>query len=296
MDFMDFGGKQDNCYLIKEGFLLWKIKGDRIEKRFRLEGNGSNMIIHILVRKGEIKLNSDGKPYLLTEDCLANFLDSRFLDILEISCDAQAYMLFLKEPFMSSLLKKTPPFPPSYVQKIKMCPMSFQSPTGIKLFLQRIEAIQGIFADHTHRFQAEMVKCALWMFMMDMANEYIRQEDEGKEHTEKGRRNTLFKQFIKLLFTDVREGHSVSWYASKLCVPPQYLNRVVKDCSQKTAYDHICTTLTGAIIQQLEDTDNSISQIADDLCFPDQATLTKFFKRQTGKTPTEYRRMFTDRE
>lgn len=156
MDFMDFGGKQDNCYLIKEGFLLWKINGDRIEKRFRLEGNGSNMIIHILVRKGEIKLNSDGKPYLLTEDCLANFLDSRFLDILEISCDAQAYMLFLKEPFMSSLLKKTPPFPPSYVQKIKMCPMSFQSPTGIKLFLQRIEAIQGIFADHTHRFQAEM--------------------------------------------------------------------------------------------------------------------------------------------
>lgn len=170
---------------------------------------------------------------------------------------------------MSSLLKKTPPFPPSYVQKIKMCPMSFQSPTGIKLFLQRIEAIQGIFADHTHRFQAEMVKCALWMFMMDMANEYIRQEDESKEHTEKGRRNTLFKQFIKLLFTDVREGHSVSWYASKLCVTPQYLNRVVKDCSQKTAYD---------------------------LCFPDQATLTKFFKRQTGKTPTEYRRMFTDRE
>ena len=254
MDFMDFGGKQDNCYLIKEGFLLWKINGDRIEKRFRLEGNGSNMIIHILVRKGEIKLNSDGKPYLLTEDCLANFLDSRFLDILEISCDAQAYML------MSSLLKKTPPFPPSYVQKIKMCPMSFQSPTGIKLFLQRIEAIQGIFADHTHRFQAEMVKCALWMFMMDMANEYIRQEDESKEHTEKGRRNTLFKQFIKLLFTDVREGHSVSWYASKLCVTPQYLNRVVKDCSQKTAYDP------------------------------------KFFKRQTGKTPTEYRRMFTDRE
>lgn len=74
------------------------------------------------------------------------------------------------------------------------------------------------------------------------------------------------------------------------------MNRVVKDCSQKTAYDHICTTLTGAIIQQLEDTDNSISQIADDLCFPDQATLTKFFKRQTGKTPTEYRRMFTGRE
>lgn len=147
--------------------------------------------------------------------------------------------------------------------------MSFQSPTGIKLFLQRIEAILGIFADHTHRFQAEMVKCALWMFMMDMANEYIRQEDESKEHIEKGRRNTLFKQFIKLLFTDVREGHSVSWYASKLCVTPQYLNRVVKDCSQKTAYD---------------------------LCFPDQATLTKFFKRQTGKTPTEYRRMFTDRE
>lgn len=89
---------------------------------------------------------------------------------------------------------------------------------------------------------------------------------------------------------NIREQHSVAWYASQLCVTPQYLNRAVKSTSQKTVSDHICTTLIGTIAEELENTENPISQIALDFHFPDLATLTKFFKRQTGMTPTEYRK------
>lgn len=293
MNFVDFGKERANCYLMKEGFLLWEINGDRIGSPVLLEEDGSNVIVHVLVQEGEIKLKSGGRPYLLTKDCFANFIDHPFLEILEISRNAKAYVLFFTSSFMLSLLKDTPPFPPSYVLKIRMYPVTFLSSTVMGLFLKRMDTIVGIFADDTHHFQMEMMKCALWMFMMDMANEYTRQENESSGRAEKSRGNILFKQFMKLLLTYIREGHSVSWYASKLCVTPQYLNRVVKSSSQKTAYDHICTILTGAIIQQLESTDNPISQIAEDFHFPDQATLTKFFKRQTGKTPTEYRKIPT---
>ena len=125
---------------------------------------------------------------------------------------------------------------------------------------------------------------------MDMANEYFRQEDGNGEQAEASRKHILFKQFIRLLLAHVREEHTVGWYASQLCVTPQYLNRVIKSTSHKTAYDHICTTLTGAVIEQLENTEKTVAQIAEDFHFPDQATMTKFFKRQTGKTPTEYRK------
>lgn len=90
-----------------------------------------------------------------------------------------------------------------------------------------------IFKDNTHHFQAEMLRCTLWMFMMDMANEHIRQEIERGEYAETGRKNVLFKQFIRLLLTHIQEEHSVGWYASQLCVTPQYLNRTVKSISQK---------------------------------------------------------------
>ncbi|MGN0230219.1 MAG: helix-turn-helix domain-containing protein [Muribaculaceae bacterium] len=95
---------------------------------------------------------------------------------------------------------------------------------------------------------------------------------------------------MKLLMSHIQEQHNVGWYASELCVTPQYLNRVVKSTSQKTAYEHICTMLIGAIREQLENTDDSVSKIADDFHFVDLSTMTKFFKRKMGKTPTEYRK------
>lgn len=54
--------------------------------------------------------------------------------------------------------------------------------------------------------------------------------------------------------------------------------------------DWINTMLTGEIAQMLETTDDSVQEIADRLRFADQATLAKFFKRQKGLSPTEYRK------
>ena len=293
VNFMDFGQRNKNCHIMSEGFVLWEIAGNENEIPLFLKGNGTDMIVHVLMLPGEMKMGWGGRLYPLTKDCFANFIDCPSLEIRDISEDTQAYVMLFAAPFITSLLKNTPPFPPSYVLKIKVWPVSVMSSGIVQLFLKRIESIVEIFKDNTHHFQTEMLKCALWMFMMDMANEHIRQENEDGEFAETGRKHLLFKQFIRLLLAHIHEEHAVGWYASQLCVTPQYLNRVVKSTSQKTAYDHICTTLTGAIIEQLESTEAPISQIAEDFHFPDQATLTKFFKRQTGKTPTEYRKAAT---
>lgn len=205
--------------VMKEGFVLWEITGNKKDTPVFLDGNGTDIIVHVLVPEGEIKVNSGGELYLLTKDCFANFIDKSSLEVLDISGDTKAYVMLFTAPFITSLLKNSPPFPPSYVLKIKQCPIASTPSEIIELFLKRIEIMIEIFMDNTHCFQTEMLKCTLWMFMMDMANEHIRQENEKMEHT---------------------------------------------DCS--------------------------ILQIAEDFHFPDQATLTKFFKRQTGKTPTKYRK------
>jgi len=293
VNFMDFGQRNKDCHIMSEGFVLWEINGNGNEIPAFLGGDGVTMIVHVLMLGGEMKMGWGGRLYPLTKDCFANFIDSPSLEIRDISEDARAYVMLFTAPFITSLLKNAPPFPPSYVLKVKLWPVSVMFSGTRKLFLKRVESMVEIFRDNTHHFRTEMLRCTLWMFMMDMANEHIRQEDENGEHAEAGRKNTLFKQFIRLLLAHIHEEHSVGWYASQLCVTPQYLNRVVKSTSQKTVYDHICTALTGAIIEQLESTEAPISQIAEDFHFPDQATLTKFFKRHTGKVPTEYRKMAT---
>lgn len=290
---MDFGRRNSSCHILSEGFVLWKVTGEENEMPICLEGMEFDMFVHVLMLEGEMKLGWGGRLYPLTKGCFANLIDNSLLEVQDMSRDARAYVLLFTAPFISSLLKNTPPFPPSYMMKIKVWPVFVLPSETVQLFLKMIDSIVEIFKDNTHHFQAEMLKCALWIFMMDIANEHIRQENENGELAETGRKNILFKQFIRLLLTSIREEHTVGWYASQLCVTPQYLNRVVKSTSQKTAYDHICTTLLGAIIEQLENTSDPVSQIAEDFHFPDLATMTKFFKRQTGKTPTEYRKAAT---
>ena len=289
IDFMDFGQRNNSCHVMRDGFVLWEITGK--EKPVFLDGGDTDMVVHILMFEGTMKVGERDRFYPLTKGCLANFIDTPFLEIRDISEDTKAYAMLFTVPFMTSLLKGTLPFPPSYMLRIKIWPVSVISTQIVRLFKKRIESIVDIFMDSTHHFQTEMLRCTLWMFIMDMANEHIQQENENGEYAEIGRKNILFKQFIRLLFAHIHEEHSVGWYASQLCVTPQYLNRVVKSASQKTAYEHICTSLIGAIIEQLKKTESPVSQIAVDFHFTDQATLTKFFKRQTGKTPTEYRRM-----
>ncbi len=73
-------------------------------------------------------------------------------------------------------------------------------------------------------------------------------------------------------------------------ITPQYLNRIVKCQTDKTAYEWICLSLVGEIAKLLENTNDTMQQIANHLHFPDQVTLTKFFKRQTGYSLSEYRK------
>jgi AraC-like DNA-binding protein len=96
-------------------------------------------------------------------------------------------------------------------------------------------------------------------------------------------------QFMALLSQHAKDEHSVGFYASALCVTPQYLARIVKQLSGHTVLQWIQKTLLGEVNKLLQNTKLSIQQISDDFGFPDQATFSKFYKRGMGMPPTEYR-------
>lgn len=48
--------------------------------------------------------------------------------------------------------------------------------------------------------------------------------------------------------------------------------------------------LTGEIAKRLETTDDTMLQVSEYFNFPDQSSLTKFYKHHTGHTPTEHKK------
>lgn len=99
----------------------------------------------------------------------------------------------------------------------------------------------------------------------------------------------LLKSFQSKINERFRELREVGDYASLLHISPGHLSEVVKIQSGKPAIKHIHDRLVLETRRLLFHTQNSLKEIAFDLGFSDPSYFNRFFKRETGLTPAEYR-------
>ncbi|OGX87313.1 AraC family transcriptional regulator [Hymenobacter coccineus] len=86
-----------------------------------------------------------------------------------------------------------------------------------------------------------------------------------------------------------RDAHAVGTYAARLQLPAKYLSEVVKAQSGKPALKHLHERLVLEARRLLFYTDQSLKEIAFELGFSEASYFSRFFKRETGLTPAEYR-------
>ena len=82
----------------------------------------------------------------------------------------------------------------------------------------------------------------------------------------------------------------LSFYAGKLFLTPKYLSKLIKNVSGRSAHEWIDSFVILEAKNRLKYSDRPIKQIVSELNFPNQTTFYRFFKIQTGMTPTEYRK------
>ncbi|MDH7460588.1 helix-turn-helix domain-containing protein [Chitinophagaceae bacterium 26-R-25] len=101
----------------------------------------------------------------------------------------------------------------------------------------------------------------------------------------------LFRKFIQLVNHHYIDKRTVQEYADMLSVTANYLSQSVKRLSGKNALVHITDRLASEARSLVQYTDVDISSIAYQLNFSDPANFGKFFKRQVGLSPSEYRKL-----
>ena len=82
----------------------------------------------------------------------------------------------------------------------------------------------------------------------------------------------------------------VNFYAEKLCVSPNYLNRIVQRTLGQSTKAYIQSRRIDEAKHLLMNSNLQIKGIADRLGFPEQFTFRKYFKTHTGISPSEYRK------
>lgn len=103
------------------------------------------------------------------------------------------------------------------------------------------------------------------------------------------RTKMVFDNFIKLVTEYHNKHRTMAFYADRLCLTPKYLSKLVKEISGRSAPNWIDAFVILEAKNMLKYSDMTIKAIVYKLNFPNQSVFYKFFKSQTGMTPSEYR-------
>lgn len=98
-------------------------------------------------------------------------------------------------------------------------------------------------------------------------------------------------EFKKLLNYNITRNKTVGFYAGKLNITSNHLNKCVKATLGKSASLLIDEMLILEAKVLMQKSDMTISEIAYEAGFEDTSYFGRFFKKHTGSTPTEYRKM-----
>jgi AraC-like DNA-binding protein len=76
-----------------------------------------------------------------------------------------------------------------------------------------------------------------------------------------------------------------------MCLTERYLSTIIRQTSSVTAKDWIDRALITRIKIELRHTDKPAAQIADEMHFANPSFFSKYFRRLTGMTPSDYKRV-----
>ena len=83
---------------------------------------------------------------------------------------------------------------------------------------------------------------------------------------------------------------SVKYFADKCCLSSNYFGDLVKKETGKTPLEFIQQKIIGIAKEELHSSDVTITEVAYRLGFQSSQHFNRYFKRNTGMTPTEFRK------
>lgn len=241
-----------------------------------------------IITKGTARLSINLSEYSLLPNSIVMIFPNSIIQIANASKD-----------FACDVIA----FSPDYVQDVDL----------VRQIVSNMETISanpvvGLFSDesvfvtelystfsriyHRSRLQPSanrgLLKNLLMSFFYGVCSIYDNHRMMGKE-IKLLRKEQIVRDYISLVFKHYDKERSVSWYASKLCITPTYLNVAVKNVRGVPASKIISDAVVLYAKSKLKSSSDAVQQISDSLNFPNASFFAKFFKRETGLSPTEYR-------
>lgn len=145
-------------------------------------------------------------------------------------------------------------------------------------------------SDTGHFYRTELCQSYFRCIMLEIGNLMLRKGYAGEGDGVVSRQDKIIMGFFRLVWKHYKEEHNIDFYAGRLCVSGKHLNRVVRDKLAKTPYAVIRDELVQHACYLLKNTTMPIQDISSELNFGEMSAFCKFFKKNTGSSPSDFRK------
>ncbi len=246
-----------------------------------------NRIVVALCTHGKAQYTIDTQEQMVKANDILIISEGHILDNFMASPDLEGLCFILTANFFNEIIKTVSDISALFLFS-RSHPVVSVNTREANVFKSYFSMIKERTADKENHFRRDSVRTLLLAMFYDLSNVIYRLQ--RKSDRRQTRADIIFTKFIKMVEDNFRRERRVGWYAEQLCITPKYLSETIKQVSKRTPNEWIDSYVTLEVRILLKNTTKSIKEIAEDLHFPNQSFLGKFFKEHVGMSPSEYRK------
>lgn len=239
-----------------------------------------------LCTKGQINYRMDTEEQTVEAGDLLVVSERHIIEEYKPSEDMEGLCIMMSVDFFHEIIKTVHDVSSLFVFA-RIRPILKLQPEEIETFKEYFQFIKQKLSDNHNHFRKDLIRTLMLAMFYDVGNVIYRVKNfnESLMSSEK-----VFTAFLKMVEENCRKERRVAWYAQQLQITPKYLSQAVKRVSGQAAVEWIENYVTMELRVMLKNSSLSIKEIANEMNFPNQSFLGKYFKEHTGMTPSAYRK------
>ena len=246
-----------------------------------------NFILMALCRKGWAHYDINTKRQVVKPGDLLFVSERHIVDNYMASPDFECQSIMVSTSFYHGFVQNVKNVSSLLLFSMNN-PVVQLTPREVQTYSNYFQTIREKMSDSSHHYRTELVKALLLAMFYDMSGVIYRVEQNCQQS--QSRADGIFANFIHLLEEHFRTERRVSWYAEQLNITPKYLAEIVKQVSKRTPNEWIDNYVILEMRVLLKNSTKNIKEITQELHFPNQSFLGKYFKEHVGVSPSEYRK------
>ena len=159
------------------------------------------------------------------------------------------------------------------------------APTAARRVTARLAEMQSELA-HYRRDNVDLLRAQLHETLIVLARLYAAAHRVAEQRPT----HRVVSKFKELIERDPARHHRVADYAKELAVTPGHLSVLCKEYAGQRAKRLLDHVLVSRACRRLLYTNDSVARVGASLGFQDPSYFSRFFRRETGQTPKDFRK------